>query len=118
MGLMFTAFGLWSLFDPVGMTSQLNVIVGGPNGSFEIRGIFGGVSLGGALLCLGAAFKTGLIRPALWFLMAYMGGYCIARAASVALGDLPTPETWAFVGFEAVSALLAAICLWREGRKA
>lgn len=117
MGQMFAAFGLWSLFDPIGMTSQLNVIVGGPNGSFEIRGIFGGVSLGGALLCLSAALKTGLIRPALWFLIAYMGGYCIARAASVALGDLPTPETWAFVTFEAVSALLAGVCLWREGRR-
>ena len=44
MALMFTAFGGWSLLDPLGMTSQLNVEINGPNGSFEIRGIFGGVS--------------------------------------------------------------------------
>ncbi len=111
MGLMYTAFGLWSLLDPVGMTGQLGVEIGGPNGTFEIRGIFGGVSLGAALLCLAAALKDDLVRPALWFIAIYMGGYCFARIASVLLGDLPEAATWRFVAFEAVAFFIANFAL-------
>lgn len=111
MAIMFLAFGLFSLLSPDGMTSSLGVNVSGPNGTFEIRGIFGGVSLGAALLCGTGALRTDMIRPALWFLVAYMGGYCIARLASVALGDLPTLGTWRFVAFEAVSLAIACFAL-------
>lgn len=111
IALMFTAFGLWSLFRPEAMTSSLGVAVSGPNGTFEMRGIYGGVSLGGALLSIAGALRADMARPALWFIAAYMGGYCLARAVSVALGDLPTQSTWAFVGFEAVSFILAVLAL-------
>lgn len=114
---MFTAFGLWSLLNPIGMTSQLGVEIGGPNGTFEIRGIFGGVSLGAACLCFAAALKDNLVRPALLFIMIYMGGYCFARIASVFLGDLPEPATWRFVTFEAVAFLIASILLKRRGKQ-
>jgi len=117
MGLMFTAFGLWSLLDPMGMTSQLGVEIGGPNGTFEIRGIFGGVSLGAAFLCIAAALKDTLVRPALWFIMIYMGGYCFARIASVMLGDLPEAATWRFVAFEAVAFFVASALLKRRMRQ-
>jgi len=109
MALMFTAFGLFSLFRPDVMTSSLGVEVAGPNGTFEMRGVFGGVSLGAAALCASGALRASMIRPALWFIIAYMGGYCFARLASVGLGDLPEPATWRFVAFEAVSLLIA---LW------
>jgi hypothetical protein len=117
MGLMFTAFGLWSLLDPLGMTSQLGVEIGGPNGTFEIRGIFGGVSLGAAFLCVAAALKDNLVRPALLFIMIYMGGYCFARIASVVLGDLPEAATWRFVAFEAVAFLVASTLLKRRTKQ-
>ena len=111
MALMFIAFGFFSLLRPEVMTSSLGVDIGGPNGTFEIRGIFGGVSLGAAALCAAGTLKTSMVRPALWFLIAYMGGYCLARLASVGLGDLPTPSTWRFVAFEAVSLVIALIAL-------
>ena len=111
MALMFTAFGLFSLLRPEVLTSSLGVDIGGPNGTFEIRGIFGGVSLGAAGLCAAGAGRQSMTRPALWFIIAYMGGYCLARAASVALGDLPTPSTWRFVAFEAISLIIAIVCL-------
>ncbi len=115
---MFTAFGLWSLFDPMGMTAQLGVEIGGPNGTFEVRGIFGGVSLGAASICLAAAIKDNLVRPALWFIIIYMGGYCFARIASVGLGDLPEAATWRFVAFEAVAFLIASALLKRRAKQA
>jgi hypothetical protein len=114
MALMFTAFGLFSLFRPEIMTSSLGVDIGGPNGTFEIRGVFGGVSLGAALLCAAGTVEKTMIRPALWFVIAYMGGYCLARLASVGIGDLPTPSTWRFVAFEAVSLIIAVIALRRH----
>ena len=114
MALMFLAFGLFSLFRPEIMTSNLGVDISGPNGTFEIRGVFGGVSLGAAILCAAGAFKTTMTRPALWFLVAYMGGYCFARLASVGLGDLPTPGTWRFVAFEAFALIVAMVALNRH----
>jgi len=111
MAIMFTAFGVFSILRPETMTSSLGVDVSGPNGTFEMRGIFGGVSLGAAGLCAAGALRASMSRPALWFVIAYMGGYCFARAASVALGDLPTPSTWRFVAFEAVSLILALFAL-------
>lgn len=111
MALMFLAFGLWSLFDPTGMTSQLGVSVSGPNGTFEMRGMFGGVSLGASALSAAGVVRTSMVRPALWFIVAYMGGYCLARLVSVGLGDLPEPATWRFVAFEAVSLIFASLAL-------
>lgn len=114
MALMFIAFGLFSLLRPETMTASLGVEVSGPNGTFEMRGIFGGVSLGAAGLCLAGTLRHTMVRPALWFIIAYMGGYCLARAASVMLGDLPEPATWRFVAFEALALLAALIAIRRH----
>lgn len=116
IALTYIAFGVFSLVYPDNMTASLGVDVGGPNGSFEMRGVFGGVSLGAAALCLAGALRANMIRPALWFIVAYMGGYCFARLASVGLGDLPTPGTWRFVAFEAVTLIIASFALRSHGR--
>lgn len=111
MALMFAAFGLYALLSPLGMASGLGVEVGGPNGAYELRGIYGGVSLAAGLLCAGGALRPGLRQPALWFLVVYMGGYVFARAAALALGPPPTPDFAAFIAFEAVSFLISAAAL-------
>jgi len=108
VGLMFIAFGLWSLMDPLGMTSSLGVEVGGPNGAFEMAGIYGGVSLGAAALSLAGAVLTNMTRPALWFLVTYMGGYCFARVVAWLLHGAPTSDFYAFIAFEA-AVLVGAI---------
>ncbi len=117
MALMFAAFGLWSLLEPVAMAASLGVEVAGPNGAYELRGIYGGVSLGAAALCAAGSLREAMRRPALWFLVAYMGGYVFARAAALLLGPGPTPGFWPFVAFESVCALLAILAL-SAGRKA
>lgn len=108
VGLMFVAFGLWSLMDPLGMASSLGVEVGGPNGAFEMAGIYGGVSLGAAALALAGAALTNMTRPALWFLVTYMGGYCFARVVAWMLHGAPTSDFYAFIAFEA-AVLVGAI---------
>ena len=98
------------------MTTNLGVEIGGPNGTFEMRGVFGGVSLGAAALCLAGAAKDHMVRPALWFLVAYMGGYCFVRVASVLLGDLPEASAWAFVALEAITLIIAIWALRKTAK--
>lgn len=67
MAALYLVFGLVSFFNPEAMTASLDVEIGGPNGIYEVRGIYGGVSLAAALLCLAGAVKASMARPALWF---------------------------------------------------
>ena len=110
--LMFFAFGLWSITDPAGMTSRLGVSAEGVSGIFEMRGIYGGVSLGAAILCLIGGLRQRFEFAALCFVAAYMGGYVLGRGASFLYGDTAMASNWYFAGFELVmfvaSALLAA----------
>lgn len=114
VALAFLAFGLWALADPIGMASGLGVEVGGPNGAYELRGIYGGVSLGAAALTGAGALLPSLRQPALWFLVAYMGGYIFARGAALLLGGPPTADFAAFIAFEAL-VLAGALASLRAG---
>lgn len=112
--LIFFAFGLWSILDPVGMTARLGVEPGGVSGVFEMRGVFGGVSLGAAVLCLLGAVRDRFEFPALCFIAAYMGGYVIGRGASFVAGDTALSSNWVFAGFEAVMFILAVYLATRR----
>ena len=112
--LMFFAFGFWSLTDPVGMTSRLGVSAEGVSGVFEMRGIYGGVSLGAAILCLIGGLRTRFEFAALCFVAAYMGGYVLGRGASYVYGDTTMASNWYFAGFELVMFVLAAALARRK----
>ncbi len=114
MALMYFAFGLWSITDPVGMTARLGVEPGGISGVFEMRGVFGGVSLGAALLCALGSVRERLEFPALCFIAAYMGGYVLGRAASFAHGDSALSSNWFFAGFEALIFAIAVTLALRK----
>ncbi|KDA00972.1 hypothetical protein HOC_17951 [Hyphomonas oceanitis SCH89] len=111
MAVSFAGFGLWSLLDPLGMTSSLGVHVSGPNAAYEMRGVYGGVSLGAAALMAAGALRQSMLRPALWFLITYLGGYVFARAAALLLGPAPTPDFYLFIAFESLGLILAAMSL-------
>lgn len=117
IALTYTAFGIWSLMSPVQMAAQLGVDVSGPNGAFELRGVYGGISLGAAALCAAGAVLDRMARPALWFLTAYMGGYCFARPIAWLIGSAPTPEFYTYIAFEAAVLIVAvSLLLVRRGR--
>ena len=96
------------------MTRQLGAEIGGVSGLFEMRGIYGGVSLGGAILCSLGALRTRFEFPALCFIATYMGGYVIGRGASLITGDTALSSSWMFAGFEAVMFIVAAILVARK----
>ena len=112
--LMFLAFGVWSITDPVGMTSRLGVSAEGVSGVFEMRGIYGGVSRGAALLCLLGGLRERFEFAALCFIAAYMGGYVLGRGASYFYGDTAMASNWYFAGFELVMFVLAALLVRRK----
>lgn len=112
--VMFIAFGFWSITDPIGMTEQLGVSIAGPSGTFEMRGIYGGVSLGAAALCLLGGFRQRFEFAALCFVAAYMGGYVLGRASSFFYGDTALASNWYFSGFELIMFLIAATLVARK----
>ncbi len=112
--LMFVSFGLWSITDPVGMTARLGVEPGGPAGVFEMRGVFGGVSLGAAAVCLLGTLRPRFEFAALCFIAAYMGGYVIGRGASLLAGDAALASNWIFAGFEALMFPVASVLAARR----
>ena len=108
VALAYIAFGFWSLTQPIAMAGRLGVDVSGPNGAYELAGIYGGVSLGAASLSAAGAALDKMRRPALWFLVTYMGGYIFARAVAWGLHGAPTSDFYAFIAFEA-AVLVGAI---------
>ncbi|WP_291053714.1 DUF4345 family protein [Hyphomonas sp.] len=113
---LFALFGAVSLANPIGMAENLGVAVGGPNGAYELRGIYGGVSLAAALLCAAGALQSAFRLPAIWFLIVYMGGYVFARGFALLLGPAPTSVYIGFVAFE-VAVLAGAIFALRATRQ-
>lgn len=113
---LFVLFGAISMANPLGMAASLGVVVEGPNGAYELRGIYGGVSLAAALLCAGGVLRAAFRLPAIWFLIVYMGGYVFARAFALLLGPAPTSVYVGFVAFE-VAVLAGAILALRFTRQ-
>ncbi|OZB17021.1 MAG: hypothetical protein B7X53_07430 [Hyphomonas sp. 34-62-18] len=114
---LFALFGAVSLANPIGMAESLGVAVGGPNGAYELRGIYGGVSLAAALLFAAGAIRPSLTLPALWFLIVYMGGYVFARVFALLLGPAPTSVYIGFVAFEVFVLAGALVCLRAAPRR-
>ena len=114
-GLFFAAFGLYAFFNPQVMIDLLGAPSMSAMGVYEMRGIYGGVSIGAALLFLSGFLKPHMQRPALYFILAYAGGYVLARFAAIPLDGMPTSKMMGFVVFEIVSALIALYLIRKSG---
>ena len=79
-----------------------------------MRGIYGGVSLGAAALCLLGGLKARFEFAALCFVATYMGGYIVGRAASFAYGDSAGSSNWFFAGYELLMFVIAAVMVTRK----
>ncbi len=111
VGLSFVVFGGWFLLMPLEAAGQLGLEVSGENAAFEMRGVYGGVSLGFALLALTGAALTDYTRHALFAATAYFGGYTLARVFSFASGEFPVGAFLYYAIFEIVMAALAILGL-------
>ena len=112
--IIFTVFGLYSFLNPHATMELLGAPSMSAMGVYEMRGIYGGVSIGAALLFWAGFFKADMQRPALYFILAYTGGYILARVAALPLDGMPYGKMPFFIAFEAISALIALILLRRQ----
>lgn len=111
--LAFGGFGLLMFFVPQTAVDFLGAPSMSSDGIYEMRGIYGGVSIGAALLFLAGLIKPDMQRPALYFILAYTGGYALARIAALPLDGIPSTKFQVFAAFEIMSALIALYLLRR-----
>ncbi len=111
---VFLGFGILMFFNPERAVDALGATTMSSDGIYEMRGIYGGVSFGAGLLALAGVLKTHMERPALYFLLAYTGGYALARIAALPLDGFPGGLYPMFAGFEILTALISIYLLRRR----
>jgi len=99
-GAGFVLFGLWGLMTPIDMLRGLGVDVSGRHALIEMRSVYGGICLAGGGVMLASLFRDRLVRPALWFIVIYCGGYVFGRGTSVLVDGRPEPWFWAIIAME------------------
>ena len=105
--IAFGVFGLLLFFKPELALDFLGAPSLSPDGIYEIRSIYGGTSLGAAALMFAGFFKTDMQRTALYFTLAYTGGYAFVRIAALPIGGFPGPFFMPFAAIEILTALIA-----------
>ena len=111
-----SAFGLLLFFKPELSLDFLGAPSMTPDGIYEIRSMYGGTSLGGAALMFAGFFKENMQRPALFFSVAYTGGYAFVRIAALPLDGYPGPFFMPFAAIEILTALVAIYFLKAQSR--
>ncbi len=109
-----SAFGLFCFVNPSVLVDLLGADMVSADGLFELRSIYGGTSVGAAALFLAGFLKKSMQRPALYFIVAYMGGYAAARLGASLLTGLPGANLMGFWALEMAGAGLAFYFLRRQ----
>lgn len=107
-------FGIYSFLNPETLMDMMGADRMNYDGIFELRSIYGGTSLGAAALFLAGFLKTDLERPALYFIIAYMGGYALARLGATLMGGLPGSQLMGFWAIEIIGVMISVYLLGRK----
>jgi hypothetical protein len=109
--LVWLPYGLYCFLAPGALAASAGVAATTPTGTTELRAMYGGLQAGlGALVAL-AALRPALVRPALLALLFLGAGLGLARLAGVLLDGGLSGYTAFALGFEAVTAGVAAALL-------
>ena len=111
--LLYIGFGVYVFLHAPALAENVGYGIPNSNGLYEMRSNYGGVSIGIGLMCLAGTFYTRLQRPALFVLLAYMGGYALGRAVALPIDGIPSASLIAYGVFEAATAVLAFALLRR-----
>ncbi|HSW12596.1 MAG TPA: DUF4345 domain-containing protein [Solimonas sp.] len=107
-GLVFAALGLYTLVDPQGAMNAggLGMQLEATAAWSQMRGAGGGVTLAIGLLLMAALTRDHLERPALWAVVAVLGGLEAGRVVSIFVDGMPPPNV-------AVGMLFENLGLWQ-----
>lgn len=109
--LVFIAFGLWGLFDPTGMITNLGLQITDPSGATAIRAIYGGFLIGLGAFVLFCAVHPDQRRTGLLALLIIVSTILATRLLGWTLDALPTGLQAAYAGIEAFSIIVTSTLL-------
>ncbi len=110
--VIFIAYGLVCFFSPGLPASYAGLAMNNGDAFSEIGAMYGGLQTGFGLFCLIAALKPEHYRSGLLLLAVAIGLLALGRLYSTLVGPGDVGfYTWGAMGYEFVTAILAAIAL-------
>lgn len=110
--VMFTGYGLLSLFSPVTPAGFAGLEIVNGDGFAEIGAMYGGLQTGLGLYCGFAALNREYYRGGLLLLVLGIGALALARLLSLVLSpDVVSAYTWGALGYELFTTCVAAMAL-------
>lgn len=100
-------YGLYCLAQPDSLAAAAGVVSASRTGTIELRAMYGGLQAAVGTLCLVAALRAPLVRPALICLAFLCSGLALARLSGAALEHEVSSYTALGLGFETLSAGLS-----------
>jgi hypothetical protein len=111
VAINFLAEGAISLASPGKLTSLVEIAMPTRAAVMEIRSVYGGFFFGTGFFLLVFAFRDRWLRPGLVAQAAIFGGFVIARALSIAMGDTPNSFMKLLFAGEAIGLMVALVLL-------
>lgn len=106
--------GVGYLVSPQTMYGLYGIDLDSVNEANMVRGAYGGLFLGFAVLLFLGARRADLATPALVALLTFMAGFALGRIVSVVVDGMPSPLILLLIAFEVVYCALAASLLARR----
>lgn len=100
-------YGLYCLVQPDSLAAVAGVVSASHTGRIELRAMYGGLQAAVGTLCLAAAVRVSLVRPALICLAFLCSGLALARLSGAVLAREVSSYTALGLGFETLSAGLS-----------
>ena len=110
--VMFTGYGLLSLFSPTTPAGFAGLGILNGDGFAEVSAMYGGLQTGLGLYCGFAALNRELYRAGLLLLIFGIGALALARLLSLILSpDAVSAYTWGALGYESLTTIVALLAL-------
>jgi len=116
--IVWLPYGLYCLAQPDSLATAAGVVSASHTGTIELRAMYGGLQAAVGTLCLFAAVRAGLVRPALICLAFLCSGLALARLSGAAMEREVSSYTAFGLCFETLSAGLSVALLLRGRTKA
>ncbi|MBW2272905.1 MAG: DUF4345 family protein [Deltaproteobacteria bacterium] len=114
-GCMFAVYGLMCLWDPATPAGYAGMELAQTSASTEVIAMYGGLQIGLGALLVAWAWQPHRVVPALVVILFCVGGLALGRSTGLLRNGTDVYNLGA-VGYEATTAILAAIALQLERR--
>jgi hypothetical protein len=112
--LVFLAFGLWGLINPVAMVQEFGISLSGADGQTLIRASYGGFLIGEGALFAWCALSASRERFGLVAVILLTLPILLSRVFGMAIDGSTSVYHKAYVGIELTGILIALFLLHRE----